>query len=185
MDSEEVIKTILRHRARLESVVRARVPASEVDDVFQHALIAASLNAHQLRDPEAVLPWFRAALRNAATDQLRSRMRAERVVNEVTELAEWTTATPAYEAWGCSCSLDMMADLPTQYREILCRLDVHEEPLKEAAASLGLSPNNATVRLHRARRALREKIEACCGCKSTKECLNCRCATGDASSTAT
>lgn len=40
---------------------------------------------------------------------------------------------------------------------------------------LQLTPNNLTVRLHRARQALRDGLEESCGICSQHGCLNCVC----------
>lgn len=45
----------------------------------------------------------------------------------------------------------------------------------EVANEPGLTANNATVRLHRARRALRQRIETVCGTCTEHACLDCTC----------
>jgi RNA polymerase sigma-70 factor (ECF subfamily) len=47
--------------------------------------------------------------------------------------------------------------------------------LIEAAARLDITHNNATVRLHRARKALRDAMEAHCGVTDPQACAACRC----------
>ena len=50
----------------------------------------------------------------------------------------------------------------------------------EVAGELAITPNNAAVRLHRARTALRRQLERSCGTCATHGCLDCRCGGGPA-----
>lgn len=59
--------------------------------------------------------------------------------------------------------------------EMLRRVDIEEKPLPGVAEALGITVNNATVRLHRARKALREQLQAFCGTDSMRACLDCAC----------
>jgi RNA polymerase sigma-70 factor (ECF subfamily) len=70
---------------------------------------------------------------------------------------------------------ELVPTLRAEYAEILRRVDLDEEPLSEVARQLGITPNNASVRLHRARRSLRRQLERSCGTCATHGCLDCRC----------
>ena len=75
----------------------------------------------------------------------------------------------------CACSLGQLEHIRPEYADILRHVDIEEQPLSEAAAALGITPNNASVRLHRARKALREQLQSFCGVSSMRACLNCGC----------
>jgi RNA polymerase sigma-70 factor (ECF subfamily) len=45
----------------------------------------------------------------------------------------------------------------------------------EVARELGLNANNAMVRLHRARNALRERLASHCGTTTARSCSDCGC----------
>src|SRR5688572_32346081 len=62
-----------------------------------------------------------------------------------------------------------------EYADVLRRVDIEEEPLSSVAEALGITVNNATVRLHRARKAFREQLQAFCGTASMRACLDCAC----------
>jgi len=47
----------------------------------------------------------------------------------------------------------------------------------DVAAELGVTPNNAAVRLHRARGALKKRLEQTCGTCTQHGCLDCTCQT--------
>ena len=55
------------------------------------------------------------------------------------------------------------------------RVDLGGMPVPQAAAALGITANNAGVRLHRARAALRRQLERCCGACSDHHCRDCTC----------
>ena len=62
----------------------------------------------------------------------------------------------------CGCLHDAMRMLRPDYADILRRIDLEEQPREQVATELGLTANNVGVRLHRARRALRKKLEEIC-----------------------
>jgi RNA polymerase sigma-70 factor (ECF subfamily) len=70
---------------------------------------------------------------------------------------------------------DLIVTLKPEYAEILRRVDLGESRLDSVAAELGITANNATVRLHRARQALRQRLEQMCGVCAHHGCLNCTC----------
>ena len=49
--------------------------------------------------------------------------------------------------------------LPEQYREVLVLRDIQELDTNETARELGITPNAVKIRLHRARQALRTKLD--------------------------
>lgn len=151
---------------------RLAVPA-DADDVLQQAFLTAARTSGALRSEASLMPWFYQVLRTALADHLRAQARAARPVIDL----EPSSTMPPFEVGNCACGVALLYELPDAYREILTRVDVREEPIEDAARALGLTQNNATVRLHRARKALRERLEACCGCKSSRECQSCHCAT--------
>jgi DNA-directed RNA polymerase specialized sigma24 family protein len=75
----------------------------------------------------------------------------------------------------CGCPMTLLASLRPEYAEILRRVDVEDQSLAESAAGLRISTNNAAVRLHRARKALREALLQFCGTDSMRACVDCGC----------
>jgi DNA-directed RNA polymerase specialized sigma24 family protein len=59
---------------------------------------------------------------------------------------------------------------------MLRRVDVDDERVVDVARALGISADNANVRLHRARKALRERLQGCCKVASLRACFTCECA---------
>jgi RNA polymerase sigma-70 factor (ECF subfamily) len=69
----------------------------------------------------------------------------------------------------------LMAEMPESYRDILERIDIGGSSIHEVATDLTQSENNITVKLHRARKDLRKRVEACCQVSNATACLDCSC----------
>jgi RNA polymerase sigma-70 factor (ECF subfamily) len=72
----------------------------------------------------------------------------------------------------------MDAIIPTlkpEYAELIRKVDLAENSPANVAEELGITPNNLTVRLHRARAQLRERLVQTCQMCSKHGCLNCTC----------
>ena len=167
------------HRRRLQRFVSARVPAACVDDVLQTAALRAVERSDSLQNPERALAWLYRIHRNAIADTLRKRARRQRLwVPEANPLLE-DTATQALDVpplyAPCQCSLVQAQRLRPAYAAVLTMVDAGGGSLTQAAQSLGISLNNATVRLHRARKALRTAMLNHCGVRSLQDCAECAC----------
>ena len=173
-----VVDALAQHRAALDGFVRARVPPSEVEDVLQVAAMKA-VEAHTtLEDPDRVLAWLYRIHRNVVSDATRKRRSLERLA----ERAERETVGDEAVEWHmdgegkmCDCSVAQTQFVAEPYAEILRLVDMGELSVPEASKVLGISPNNAAVRLHRARKALRKRMLEHCGVTSLRECADCRC----------
>lgn len=75
----------------------------------------------------------------------------------------------------CGCILKQIDALPPGQATLLTRVVVEGASVAELAKELGITPNNAWVRLHRARRGLREQLRMHCGSASLRQCLDCGC----------
>jgi RNA polymerase sigma-70 factor, ECF subfamily len=172
--STEATQTLLARRPELLAFIRRRLPGgADAEDVLQNALLNASRKVGALRDADALVPWFYQVLRATVVDHRRAEARAARRP----ETLEPTVWTSPHEVGNCACSLACLAELSPAYADILTRLDVREEPAAHVASDLGVTENNLAVRLHRARKALRDRLDACCGCTSAEQCQRCACAT--------
>jgi DNA-directed RNA polymerase specialized sigma24 family protein len=67
------------------------------------------------------------------------------------------------------------AKFAEQYSDLLRQIDLEGEALQDAASDLGITANNLTVRLHRARQRLRIELERTCRICSRHGCLDCSC----------
>ena len=78
-------------------------------------------------------------------------------------------------AASCRCVGELVEGLKPEYAEALTRIEVDGVAVKDYAAERGITPNNAAVRVHRARKALARELESCCGGCATLGCADCTC----------
>lgn len=159
-------------RARFRDFVARRSPAADVDDILAEAFARAVRSIAQLEDPDRATAWFYRIARNVLLDRADARRRES---DALAMLAKEIDGLPLEETAVCACSLGLLGEVRSEYADILQRVDVDEQSLAEAAQALGITTNNATVRLHRARASLREKLRAACNTDSLKKCLECVC----------
>jgi DNA-directed RNA polymerase specialized sigma24 family protein len=65
--------------------------------------------------------------------------------------------------------------LKPEYASALRRIDVEGISVRGYAVELGIAANNAAVRVHRAREALRKLVTMSCGTCAEHGCLDCTC----------
>lgn len=174
MDS---IAPLLAHRRELLAYVRKRIRSPELaEDLLQDSLLRAMKAAPELRDEERILPWFYRILRNAIVDTYRHRAVEARVVDGSVEQVELPT-DPGTEDEDllCACFRELIPTLKPEYAELIERVELGGEDGEKLAAELGISRNNLKVRRHRARAALRERLEQTCRACARHGCLDCSC----------
>jgi RNA polymerase sigma-70 factor (ECF subfamily) len=69
----------------------------------------------------------------------------------------------------------VIRDLKPEYRTAIEEVDLAEKTVESFAKAQGMTANNASVRLHRARRTVAKKLTAVCGSCATDECIDCIC----------
>jgi RNA polymerase sigma-70 factor (ECF subfamily) len=165
-----VEQLIADHRGEMLGFARRRAGhLVDPEDVVQEASIRALARADQLRDAARGRAWLFRILRNVLTDELRKLgVPAREPIGDPPDDGE-----PPSEA--CRCALALAKTLKPEYAAILERAVIDDVPLSTVAGELGVTANNATVRLHRARRALREVLQEHCGTASLRACLTCAC----------
>ena len=167
-----VVSALRNHSAELKRYVRARVPAADVDDVLQVAALQAVEKANTLRDPARVLQWLYRVHGNTVIDSGRKRSSEQRLMQAVAMESE---PAAVEDVPTCGCSVAQARQLSANYASILDLVDIGGTPLAKAAQALDISVNNATVRLHRARTALKKRLLEHCGVTSLRTCADCRC----------
>lgn len=173
MDARTLIGQLKGERARFVGLARSRVATeADAEDVVQRAMMLAAEHAPQLADAARARAWFYRILRRAIADHHRSKPleKSDERLDEEPAAEDESRRGPA-----CRCTLRMLAELRPAYAEVVRRVDYDEEDPGSVAGALGVSMANLYVRLHRARRALRERVEAHCGVSSLTPCLECTC----------
>jgi RNA polymerase sigma-70 factor (ECF subfamily) len=172
---DQIQEPILKNLATFVAFARKRVGDPHLaEDLVQESLLKALQAGKKPSPNEDVIAWFYRILRRSIIDLYRRTDARKRALeNFRAELP--TIVTPEAERAICQCLNRLLPDLPDQYRELLERVDLGGETIKEAAAALGVTVNNLTVRLHRARRQMRDRLEQFCRDCSTAACVDCSC----------
>jgi RNA polymerase sigma factor (sigma-70 family) len=157
----------------LEPRVGSRAAAEEI---LQAAFVKGLERGGELRDGESAVAWFYRLLRNALVDLYRHRDAERRALERhAAETPFSVEADAALEDAVCQCVHGLIPTLKEDYAGILRMVEMDGAPVAEAATRLGITPGNAAVRLHRARQALRQRLETTCGTCTEHGCLDCTC----------
>ena len=172
---DPVLSTLLGAREQFVRFLTARTrDRAEAEDLVQASLLKVIQTSAQPDSTESAVSWFYQVLRNALADHYRTRqsqLRAtERHVRDLVEAEE-----PELERVACQCIQALLPTLKPTEAEAIEIIDLGGQTPAEAASRLGVTPNAMSVRLHRARRALREKVERTCRTCAAHGCIDCRC----------
>ncbi len=144
------------------------------EDVVQESLLKALSADRQPATDEETAAWFYRILRRAIIDVYRKQGARSRALQRFEqEFPETPDEEEQREL--CRCFRRLMTLVPEQYRELLEEVDLQGKPPEDVAAKLGLTKNNLTVRLHRARKHLRKALTSNCGACSVHGCIDCTC----------
>ncbi len=170
---EALVENHRRFLAFLERRVGDRAAAEEI---LQAAFVRGLEHTGEIRDEEKAVAWFYRLLRHAVIDHFRFRGAEQRALEAFGREMESSAALPAdVEGELCRCFEALLPDLRPEYAEILRRVDLEGQKSADFARAAGLSANNAMVRLHRARKALRASLERSCRTCAEHGCLDCSC----------
>lgn len=173
--SPEVVERLVAAHRDFLKFLEARLPSSAVaEEVLQSAYARTLEKGGAIRDAESAVAWFYRLLRNSLTDYYRHRAVEARALEQHGQ--EEQPSEPELHGAVCACMKMLLPNLKSEYADVLQRADLEEVPIGQVAADLEITPNNATVRLHRARQALKRELERCCGTCAAHGCLDCTCA---------
>jgi RNA polymerase sigma factor (sigma-70 family) len=178
--SDAIVAELVRNHRELLRFVERRVGSrAEAEDILQDAFVRSVQQAGTLRDGDASTAWFYRMLRNAIVDRFRRRGAADRALAAFArELGgEDGEAVPTLETTNavCECIRSLASTLKPEYAQAIERIDVDEVSVQDFAAEAGISANNAAVRVHRAREALRKRVATTCGTCAEHGCVDCSC----------
>lgn len=174
----DVLPQLLHHRSRLLGYVQSKLHDPNLaEDVLQEALMKALRAAPDLRDEEKLLPWFYSILNNAITDVYRRQQVEQRSLQQVAH-EQMLETSPETEQVLCACFRELIPTLKPEYAELIEQLELSDGDPSQVASQLGITPNNLKVRRHRARQALRQRLEESCRVCAKHGCLDCTCESG-------
>lgn len=165
---------VRNHRRFVQFVTRKLGDASAAEELVQSALVKALERGTGGLDDEGIVNWFYRVLQNAIIDHHRRRAVEDRVIAHGVEAAD-RGEDPELKSTVCACMHDLLPALKPEYADIVRRVDLEERPVSAVAAESGITANNASVRLHRARHALKSQLQRSCGACAAHGCLDCSC----------
>ncbi|UIY27017.1 RNA polymerase sigma factor (plasmid) [Rhizobium leguminosarum] len=172
---EPAIRTIVqRHNQRLFRTARAVIRNdAEAEDVVQAAYIKAFTNLATFRGEAQLSTWLTRITLNEALGRVRARKNTTGL-----EEIDMQTMAPGGEVLQFPSSLsatnpetelarsqarhpleNAVDELPDDFRAVFVLRDVEGMSTDEAASYLGIRPETAKTRLHRARKMMRHSIE--------------------------
>lgn len=147
----------------------------DAEEVAQETLLKVFENFDQLREPERIRPWIFRIAKNACMMKRRKSVFApgrELSLEELMpagdhgqerrfEIADWS-ALPEEKVLQSELRQvleEAIGELPDMYKSVLLLRDIEELSTQETAQILDLSEDVVKTRLHRARLAVRRKLE--------------------------
>jgi RNA polymerase sigma-70 factor (ECF subfamily) len=173
-DDDAYVELVSQCGPRMLAVARRMLRDEEdAQDTVQEAFLSAFKAIAGFEGESRLSTWLHRITVNVALMRLRSRRRRPqtpiegllpRFIEDGHHLEapqEWTRSAfdIAVSAQTRTWVREKIDDLPDDYRTVLILRDIEGLDTKEAAAALGITPNAAKIRLHRARLALRSLLD--------------------------
>ena len=175
LSPEAVAQLVGGHREFLAFLERRVESRAVAEDILQAAFVRGLERGADVQD-EKVVAWFYRVLRNSVIDHYRHRSTSARAMEawgrEFTEIQE---PDAALRQEICQCVSGLLATLKPEYRDALRVVDLEDGKLSDLAQQSGITAENAAVRVHRARKALRRQVEQACGTCAEHGCFDCHC----------
>ncbi len=166
---------LLAHREQLLAYIRRKISDPHLaEDVLQESLLKALRAAPGLRDEEKLVPWFYRILNNAIVDTYR-RQRVEAKYLAQYVRSQEGSGEPEDERVLCACFRALLPTHKPEYAGLIEALELGKADPAQVAERLGITRNNLKVRRHRARQALRQRLEETCRLCAEHGCLDCTC----------
>lgn len=174
--SYDVVETLVANHRQFLAYLERRVESREAaEDILQEAFVRG-LDSPSLRSADSAVGWFYRTLRNAIVDHYRRRGTEAKALAQVA--AETDEEVPPEQELRdaiCACVTTLLPTLKPEYASAIRRVELDEIAVRDYAAEEQLTPNAASVRLFRAREALKRRVIQSCGTCADHGCVDCRC----------
>lgn len=165
-------------RRYVESLVRN---AAEAEEIAQETFLRAHRKLHSLEDPDKLSPWLYRIATNLSYDSLRRSGRRPPTDSLSDEQPDVEPVEPGprldrliEQREMSSCVREYIEKLPDSYRAVILLHDLEGLSNPEIAELLGISLATAKIRLHRARKKLRDALgEGCRFSRDERDVLVC------------
>jgi len=176
MKPEIAERLVAGHREFLAFLERRVGDRALAEDILQDAFVRSVEKGDDIRDDASAVAWFYRILRNAVIDHYRRSGARNRALESFARELEGATEPPPQTMEAiCECVTRIASTLKPDYAAAIRRVEIDEVPVQTFAAEAGITPNNAAVRVFRAREALRKQVRASCGTCAEHGCVDCHC----------
>jgi len=171
------------HRDFNRFLVRRLGDEHDAADVLQDFFVRALSRFDDLRDEDKLRGWMASILRSAIADHYRSKGRQSRLERAYQADAALGPGVvhDDIDLVICACLYKLLPTLKNEYAQIIWRADLIGDPRSVIAADMGLTENAFRVKLHRARKALRKRLEQTCEACPEQGFLSCACSSAKSS----
>jgi RNA polymerase sigma factor (sigma-70 family) len=176
LDGPVVAALVENHRAFLAFLEKRVGRRDLAEDLLQEAFARGLKKLPPLGTEESSIAWFYRVLRNAVIDHHRRGGANERVLSRLAiEFEDHIEPDLDTKNAICRCVALLADTLKPEYAMALRRVEVDGVSLQDFAGETGITPNNAGVRVFRARESLRKRVARSCGTCADHGCLDCTC----------
>jgi RNA polymerase sigma factor (sigma-70 family) len=170
-----VARLVSNHREFLAFLERRLGDRQLAEDILQEAFVRGLDKVGMLENDESATAWFYRILRNAVSDHYRRVSTSHRKLEAFAAELELRTPEDETHQAVCRCVSRLADTLKLEYSSALRRIELEGVSVQDYAAEAGITPNNARVRLFRARDALRKQVGRSCGTCAAHGCVDCTC----------
>ena len=152
------------HRVR-KFILASVKNESVADDLVQETFIRIQENLDSVRDPEKISSWIFRIAYHLCQDHFRVLKKSsshEEIHDGLVTLQESPVQKELEQGEMSRCVQDKLNLLPESQRSVIILADIMDFSHQEIADILGLTVENAKVRLHRARKRLKAILEENC-----------------------
>ena len=125
------------------------------EDIVQDVFIKVHTHSHQLKEGEKFSGWIYRIARNTVADHFRKNSKVLEPVN-----LDWGTDDHEFNDCVAYCLKQLIQTLPAKYRVALELTEFENFSKIELSRQLNISHSGARSRVQRARKMLREKLDA-------------------------
>jgi RNA polymerase sigma-70 factor (ECF subfamily) len=148
---------------QLKSFILSKVRDNAVaDDILQEVFIKAHSKIESLRERDKMVPWLYQIARNQVLDYFRSQKKEQKLEDQLTEADEDTSHLASTMQTAVRDMIGMMDDLPPEYCEALCAIELEGISQVAYAEKSGIPYSTVKSRVQRARHQLRDMMMKCC-----------------------
>jgi RNA polymerase sigma-70 factor (ECF subfamily) len=166
------------HQDMLRFLTRRLGSQDEAADVLHDFYVKVLTKIDDVRETEKLRAWMRRVLETTLIDYYRARGKRRQSETEYQYLDSVRLTGEGKDDLDlivCMCLYKLLPTLKSEYADVLWRADLIGESRESIVRALGITETNLRVRLHRARQALRQRLEETCRTCPIHGYMDCDC----------